>query len=384
MCVATIVAGAMTPLWGHYIVTIGGNLKTAGIALGIYFISGCFFDLPLAYLEDKYPKYHLYLAISWVILMICWIWYYFINTPLQLYGVLTLFSFALCIMLPAANALFTIKLAPGTEATGWGVWNAAINIGAAIGAIAGSHIVHFSSYKTLFIVMAIVSTIAIFISFLVSSEKKENTSPKPATVVTQQQKDQSNIYIKLLNKNLIKLMSFMFIFAIVATAMSPLWGHYILTIGGSIKTAGTAVAILFFGRFLFSITLSSFQNRFPHYVLYLKLGCLIMVVTWILFCFVETVHELFGVLILLSCGQAIIAPAFSTLFTKTLPKGAEATGWGIYYISVDLGNGVGAAAGGHIVNYINYNALFLIMAGVCAVAFFAAFLVPAKIPDIES
>lgn len=358
----TMAAGSMSPLWGHYVLTIGGSLRTAGIAVGTYYISACILDTPVAIFEDKFPHYRIYIILAWLIYTICWLLYPHIKSPPELYALLILFSLALAMMFPAYRVLYSRSIFKGLEATSWGIWTAIFSTGFGVGALLGSQIVNYNGYKTLFLTMAILSAIAFLFSlFQIKPEKNIVTNALINNVKNHQRLNIFMMVKNIFNRNLALLLLFSLIITIIAGAMTPLWGHYVVTIGGTLKTAGIVIAISCAARALFSASLSFIQDKFPYYRLYMSFSCIILIICWGIYPFVDTPYQLYALIILFSLASGIQAPAFNTLFSSSMTPGHEATSWGISITTGDLATGLGGIIGAEIVHLFSYKMLFFVM-----------------------
>lgn len=157
---------AFVPLWGHFIERLGGNdLKAVGIAVSLNYASSGLFNFIFSFLEDKHKKYYLYVFLSLVISTIGWLLFSYVDSIKSLYFVIILLGLGSGIMWPAFDTIFQNTMLKNKEALSWGLYGAFESLSGALGAIIGSHIVHYFDYTVLFYTLAILNFVALIFTY---------------------------------------------------------------------------------------------------------------------------------------------------------------------------------------------------------------------------
>jgi|GEM_PF-3645892 len=161
-------------------------------------------------------------------------------------------------------------------------------------------------------------------------------------------------------------------------AFSPLWAHFTNNIGGNLKTAGIALAILHVVKGATCVIAAFFQDIHKNYKIPILISVLLSSVTWLLFVHITSKEELYIIVALMGISSGMLWPGFHVLFTHTHIQGREAFSWGIYETVYALSGGLGVIIGSHVVHHLSYQVLFIILSFMNAVAFFI-FLILFKI-----
>lgn len=170
---------------------------------------------------------------------------------------------------------------------------------------------------------------------------------------------------KLLHARLIILLFMLMVVASSLSVMTPLWGDYLVKLGGDLQSAGLAVSILSVGIAFFIICFSIITDRWPGYRVYIIISSLLLVACWVFYMCISTVTQLYWVLVLFSISRGMLWPAFDVLYTAILPRHKVATGWGLYATCEAAGGGAGALLGTQIIHLMGYKALFMVMMWIC-------------------
>lgn len=162
----TLNSGAMTPLWGSFIETIGGSLKSAGIAIAILNIGGATFTALFSFIESMFPKQNrLFVVFSFFLYALFYLGYFFITKVSMLY--LCSFGIALAngFFWPAFNAIYQTTFEEDSAPLGWGIQATFYDIGIGLGAYVGVHLAHNFNFHVLFLTMFVVALAAATASF---------------------------------------------------------------------------------------------------------------------------------------------------------------------------------------------------------------------------
>ncbi|MCK5474097.1 MAG: MFS transporter [Candidatus Aenigmarchaeota archaeon] len=91
--------------------------------------------------------------------------------------------------------------------------------------------------------------------------------------------------------------------------------------------------------------------------------------------FIRTPFDLFIVQVILGVSSAMLNPAYDATYSKKLDKGEESFEWSLWGGGTSIIFGLSALAGGLIVTYYSFQALFAAMLGVQMIAFFVSYFI---------
>lgn len=160
----------------------GGDVKLAGIAIGIYWLSKSIIQIPIARYLDKRKgeKDDYYFMIFGIILTsLVPLGYIFATLPWHIYLLQLIHSFGMGMNIPAWGGIFIRHTDKGKEALSWGLESSSIGIGAGIAGILGGIVAKSFGFTPLFIGVFILGMISAFLCFLIKRgllPKEEITS----------------------------------------------------------------------------------------------------------------------------------------------------------------------------------------------------------------
>ena len=157
-----------------------------------------------------------------------------------------------------------------------------------------------------------------------------------------------------------------------AGLLGPVFALFIedFIIGGTAATAGLAAGI-------YLLTKSALQIPVAHVIdkihgerddfALLFFFSLTTGLIPLLYLFIETPLQLYGVQFLLGIFTAFTFPTFMSLFTRHVDKGKEGTEWGVYFTLVDLTGATFSAIGGFLAALYGFPFLItsVVMLSVC-------------------
>jgi len=146
--------GLLTPIFAIFIQQIGGGILEASRAWFLYTLLVGITIVTFGQIEDKVSKRKMFL-LGRVLFTLGSIGYIFVENLEHLYFIQIILAISLAIIDPAFTALFYRALIKGRESTEWAIWEGAIYIVIALGAIVGGVIASVYGFKALFVVMAI-------------------------------------------------------------------------------------------------------------------------------------------------------------------------------------------------------------------------------------
>lgn len=171
--------GLVTPILAIFILESiqGGDVKVAGIAVGIYWIGKSIIQIPVAkYLDRNHGEKDDYLALVFGTFLASLVPLGFIwaSLPWHMYVLQGIFAVGAAMALPSWAAIFTRHIDKGQEAFSWGLDSSALGLGAGIAGIIGGTVAKDFGFTYLFIGVSVLGIIAT-LSFLLI---KNNLLPK--------------------------------------------------------------------------------------------------------------------------------------------------------------------------------------------------------------
>jgi MFS family permease len=146
--------GLLTPIFAIFVQHIGGGILEASRAWFLYTILIGVSIVTFGQIEDRISKRKMFL-IGRILFTLGAAGYIFVENIEHLYFVQIILAISLAIIDPAFTALFSKSLRKGKESTEWSIWEGAIYIVIALGAIVGGVIASVYGFKALFVVMTI-------------------------------------------------------------------------------------------------------------------------------------------------------------------------------------------------------------------------------------
>lgn len=150
-------SSSISPLWATYVLKLGGNLKTSGIAIAVN--SACFaiFNVVWGWLESIYSNEKCYIIGSFLIVSLLYGLYPFVKTPIELYVLQVPIGAFSAMMGPALFKLYNEHNQERLSRFGWGVYTAQMNLFVAVGAVVGAHVAHNFGFDAVFYMMSVLS-----------------------------------------------------------------------------------------------------------------------------------------------------------------------------------------------------------------------------------
>lgn len=159
----------LTPLYAGLTSEIGGTIGDAGLGYGILnLITGLIvvFVGRTAWFEANMKRM---VFAGFTLAGVCDLLYLLVGNRWEFFGVQMLMGLAVGLLNPAWDALYSDD---GEEASGkkWSFWTGGVSFVVGCSALTGAAVIHFFSFKVLFIFMAVCDTLAIYYSWRVMKE----------------------------------------------------------------------------------------------------------------------------------------------------------------------------------------------------------------------
>jgi len=165
-------AGLFGPIYAVFVEDIGGDILTAGMSYSIFAIIAGVLTFLISRWEDHVKHKEKLVVIGYALATIGSLGYLFIKNPFDLYVVQSIFGISTAIRLPAFYGLYSKHLDHRKYVSEWGLWEGIAWIVTGVSAIIGSYLANIYGFRTLFIVMFIVSLFSLIASVFLFSEAK--------------------------------------------------------------------------------------------------------------------------------------------------------------------------------------------------------------------
>lgn len=165
----------------------GGDVRVAGIAIGVYWLLKSLLQVPVSRYIDKNhgEKDDFYfLVVGTLLASLAPLGFIFASLPWHIYLIQALHAIGAGLALPAWCGIFTRHINKGKEAQSWALDSSALGIGAGVSGIVGGIIAKTFGFSPLFIGASVLGLIATFLCFLIKNnlivpKKKTILIPKP-------------------------------------------------------------------------------------------------------------------------------------------------------------------------------------------------------------
>lgn len=155
----------LTPLWSKFSEHIGGDIRTAGIAVSIFaIIIGCFIMIA-GRIEHHYKNEEDMMMLTSILMTFGYVGYLFVHHPWQLYLIEAYLGVTTAFQSPAIYSLYNRYMPKTHFAFHWGIWNGFYFIAFGTGALISVFIAHYFNFTAVFLGMIILSLITIILNF---------------------------------------------------------------------------------------------------------------------------------------------------------------------------------------------------------------------------
>ncbi len=162
-----IATGAfMTPLWSDFVLRIGGDLQTAGIAICIFSIVIGVFMWIAGKIEHYYQNDEWFMCSSQLMVFVSYLGYFFVHHPWQLYLVEIGLGLGGAFQSPVICAIYQRYFSQKQSALFWAVWNGFYNIALGAGALLSSILVAHFNYTVMFAILSALAGVCLIANLL--------------------------------------------------------------------------------------------------------------------------------------------------------------------------------------------------------------------------
>ena len=163
-----------------------------------------------------------------------------------------------------------------------------------------------------------------------------------------------------------------FFMNLAAGLFGPLYAVFVQRIGGDLLTAGAAYASFSIALGIMIFFLSRWEDRVKHQEKLIVIARGLSVVGFIGYIFIRNPIDLFFVQIVFGVSEAIIVPAFDSLYSRNLDKKRYASEWGLWESMRAIVAGIAAITGGFVAQHYGFATLFVIMTVISVFSFVAS------------
>ena len=173
--------GLIAPILAIFIVKNieGGDVRVAGIAMGVYWLGKSIFQIPIArYLDKNHGEKDDYFSLigGTIIASFVPIGFIFASLPWHIYLLQLVHALGMAMAIPSWAAIFTRHIEKKREAFCWSLDSSSIGLGSGVAGIAGGAIAEFFGFVPLFIGVSAMGIVAAFLLLLIKKELLPKTS----------------------------------------------------------------------------------------------------------------------------------------------------------------------------------------------------------------
>lgn len=341
----------LIPVLPFYLMeNLGTSSSIAGIVLALYTISALIIRPFSGFMVDMFSRKPLYLICYG---LFCVIFAgYVVATTLVLFIILRiLHGFAFGISTVSGSTVAVDIMVSERRGEGIGYFGMAANLAMAVGPVSGLYIHEHYSFDLLFLAAFFSSLIGFLTIILIKPIKKIH--PEPGT------KQALSLDRFILIKAL-PCVVLLFIAGLGYGSVLNYVGMYSETASFE-NNAGAFFVILSIGIVLARLVSARSINN-GKIVQMVNTGGVFLILSFALFTICNSALMLYLISFLLGIGIGYINPAFQTMFINLAEHNQRGTANATYFTFWDLGIGLGTAAGGMIIDKLNFEWLYFICA----------------------
>jgi len=145
-----VTSSFLMPLWAKFVMHIGGDLRTACIAICVFSIVIGIFTIIASRIEHSFRHYENFIAITSLLFTLTYCGYFFVSHPWQLYLIQVILGLCGAFQCPALFALYHFYMPKTHSGFHWGIWNGFYNISVGVGALMSAYIAYHFGFTAVF------------------------------------------------------------------------------------------------------------------------------------------------------------------------------------------------------------------------------------------
>ena len=168
-----LAAGMLGPIYAFFVKDIGGDILDAGFSWSIFMIISGVGMLIMGKVVDSLKKEKPMMIFGYALQSLGFLGYFFISNKIQLYIVQALMGVSITVQHPVFNSFYTRYLEKEKVAFQWAAWEGTYFIITGIAALIGAFLVKIFGFRTMFLIMFIVSLIGLLAIIKIKEEKNK-------------------------------------------------------------------------------------------------------------------------------------------------------------------------------------------------------------------
>lgn len=161
--------------------------------------------------------------------------------------------------------------------------------------------------------------------------------------------------------------------------LGPIYALFVEKIGGDLLDASFAGALFALVAGFASLVSGKYADKVRENELIIVAGYVLMSVGFFSYLFVNSVADLFVVQSVIGLGGAVYAPAFDSIYSKHLDGHKSGQQWGAWESMAYFTTAAGSAAGGLVVTWFGFNAMFIAMSALSLTSALYIYLLPRRV-----
>lgn len=150
-----IAAAMLAPIYAVYVDGIGGDLLDAGVAMSLFAVAAGVTSLVAGTVADKIKHKHVLVGVGYLLNGGGFAAHAFVDSVWQLFAVQVFVGLVQASYDPVFDGLYTKFIGNVKRASSrWSLWEAGNYFSVAIGSVVGAAVVAYTSFQTLFMLMA--------------------------------------------------------------------------------------------------------------------------------------------------------------------------------------------------------------------------------------
>ncbi len=169
---STFVNNMLGPIYAIFVEKIEGGILEASYAIAIFSISAGILIYIISKWEDRLKYKEKLLPVGYLLSSVGFFSYMFVSKPVHLYIVEVIFGFAIAVLSPLYDGLYSKNIDKNKYVSEWGAWESMSYIISSLAALAGGFLVSYFGFEALFFTMFTLSLISVFVSLALVKETR--------------------------------------------------------------------------------------------------------------------------------------------------------------------------------------------------------------------
>ena len=159
------------PIYALFVKQIGGDVLDVGFSWSIFMIISGIGMLVMGKVVDSLKKEKSMMMLGCALQSLGFLGYFFVSNKIQLYIVQVLMGLSITVQHPVFNSFYTRYLEKGKVAFQWAAWEGTYFTITGFAALIGAFLVKIFGFRTMFLIMFIISLIGLLVIIKIKEEK---------------------------------------------------------------------------------------------------------------------------------------------------------------------------------------------------------------------